>query len=158
MIGYVNEPILTNLEFTSCIPDLLHLFLRISDKLIEFLVDETNKIDTGDADQNNFKNLVNLFENHFNVTRLSRKEGGKLVLRGLNGKDKLALFKGLTAKAEDFLETNLVDLKDRNIKKIQALWSLFYRILEDVKGEKKTLDYTVIKDRTQMWLNLFLEV
>ena len=148
---------MTNFEFTSCIPDLLHLFLRITGKLIELIVEEINIKDTIDkSDQSEFKKFVKLIEDSFNITHLSKVDGGKLILRSLNGKDKLAIFRGLSLKNDDFLENSLPGL--REIKKIQRLWKNFYNTLEDVKDERKRLDYTVIKDKTEKWLLLFLEV
>lgn len=90
------------------------------------------------------------------MTKLSREEDGKLVMRGLNGKDKLAIFKGLSEKHEDFMESHLPDFQ--NIKKTQKLWTDFYHVLEYVKDDRKTHSYVFIRDRTRMWLDLFLEV
>ena len=139
---------------------MLHLFLRISDKLIEFLVDEANKKDnfsTRDKkNQTNFIKLANLFESISNVSSLTRISDGKKVLRNMNGRDKHILFKGLNAKDNDFFTKNLPEYKEQKIDKIQRLWTDFYKILEDIK--ENIVDHINIKTRTENWLHLFLEV
>ena len=45
--GYVNEPIFPGkIDFVKCIPDMLHLFLRITDKLEDLLFNSLNGIDS----------------------------------------------------------------------------------------------------------------
>ena len=151
---------MSDFEYNSCIPDLLHLFLRISDKLIELLVEQANIKDNlsvqDKKNQTNFIKLTNFFESNFNVTRLIRKVDGNYVLRNLNGKDKRAIFKGLSEKDEDFFTLNLPEYTEQKIGKIQRLWTDFYFILTDIK--ESMVDYINIKDRTEIWLHLFLEV
>ena len=44
-IGYVHLPIFKNIDYRSCIPDTLHMFLRITDKLEEYLLEAINEAD-----------------------------------------------------------------------------------------------------------------
>jgi len=41
--GYVNLPIFKKIDYRSCIPDILHMFLRITDILEEYLLEEINE-------------------------------------------------------------------------------------------------------------------
>ncbi len=43
MLGYVNLPIFNKIDYRSCIPDILHMFLRITDKLEEYLLETINE-------------------------------------------------------------------------------------------------------------------
>ena len=70
----------------------------------------------------------------------------------------MAICSGLSEKPVDFMESHLPNFQDKNIRKIQKLWTDFYHILKDVKDDEKVNSYEVIKDRTKMWLRLFLEV
>ena len=57
---------------------------------------------------------------------------------------------------KDFFTLNLPEYTEQKIGKIQRLWTDFYFILTDIK--ESMVDYINIKDRTEIWLHLFLEV
>ncbi len=41
----MNLPIFEKIDYRSCIPDVLHMFLRITDKLEEYLLEAINEAD-----------------------------------------------------------------------------------------------------------------
>ena len=45
LLGYVHLPIFKNIDYRSCISDTLHMFLRITDKLEEYLLEAINEAD-----------------------------------------------------------------------------------------------------------------
>ena len=57
-LGFKNEPIIDFIKPENVIVDILHLFLRISDKLIDILISDLEKFDVA----NNEKNLKKYFD------------------------------------------------------------------------------------------------
>lgn len=102
-LGYVNEPILQFVDFKNCVVDLLHLFLRISDKLFELLIEKLISIDGNDSEdlekRETFKIFCDLLSQKCKVTKpfyLSQKDkGNKIKLRSFNGEERLRIFQNL---------------------------------------------------------------
>jgi hypothetical protein len=43
--GYKNLPIFKNIDYKSCYPDVLHMFLRITDRLQKLLIIDIDAVD-----------------------------------------------------------------------------------------------------------------
>ena len=139
--------------------DMLHLFLRISDSLINLLVKDCTLIDKFESwtltrfDVTEFKHLhaFQKFLNekckvNFKFVWLS--ETKKLTWRDLVGPEKIKLFEVFNLK-EIFPEHD-------KLESLQKLWDDFYDIINAVKRVK--IEHSDVKRRTQEWLDLFLTI
>jgi hypothetical protein len=139
--------------------DMLHLFLRISDTLINLLVKDCTLVDKFEAwnttsfNINDYKSLC-AFQTFLNKTcRVSFKfvwiaETKKLTWRDLVGPEKIRLF-------ENFDIKQIIPEHDK-LESVTRLWSDFYTIQNDVKNLK--VNATQVKEQTRSWLALFLSV
>ena len=139
--------------------DMLHLFLRISDTLINLLVKDCTLFDKFESwtitrfDVTEFKHL-HAFQKFLNEKcKVSFKfvwlsETKKLTWRDLVGPEKIRFFEAFDLK-EIFPEHD-------KLESLQKLWTDFYDIINGVKRVK--LAHDEVKTRTQEWLDLFLTI
>ncbi len=89
-LGYIKKPIMDFIDFDSCVIDLLHLFLRITDRLMDLLIAKIIQLDKNDsADLNmrpNFKTLMNFIKTNCKLTNPYYIKEKKVHLRTFNGK------------------------------------------------------------------------
>ena len=139
--------------------DMLHLFLRISDTLINLLVKDCTLFDKFESwtitrfDVTEFKHLhaFQKFLNekckvNFRFYWLS--ETKKLTWRDLVGPEKIKLFEAFNLK-EIFPEHD-------NLESLQKLWDDFFEIITAVK--RVELSHIEVKQSTEEWLELFLSI
>lgn len=156
-----HDPLFSFIPIDHVIIDTLHLFLRISDNLIELLIRELRRQDAIDKS--------NTFSNGFCRTKYKHmagyetfvkslgisfewkinKDTKKLEYRDLTGPEKLLLMQNVNFKS---LLPNLHVTDD-----LQLLWSSFMDIMGDLK-----LDYTTdegitkLEDKIKKWFEKFL--
>ena len=143
--------------------DTLHLFLRISDVLIDLLIRELRRSDaiekkTTFSDgfpRDKYKHTAS-YEEFVESIGISfnfriNKESKKLEYRDLTGPEKLKLFQNINIPT-------LLPRYSRN-KEIQVIWQKFMELIGDLK-----LDFTSEDDIIQLqgdiksWFGLFLNV
>ena len=143
--------------------DTLHLFLRISDVLIDLLIRELTKSDaieknktfSDGSPRDKYKHMAS-YEEFVKSIGISfnfriNKESKKLDCRDLTGPEKLKLFQNINIPA-------LLPRNSEN-KEIQVIWQKFKALIGDLK-----LDFTSEDDILQLqgdiksWLGLFLNV
>lgn len=157
--GCINQPLFPCILIKRVIPDILHLFLRISDVLTNLLILELRRMDGLDKvkpkslDQGNADHLTRyekfLNENckvsfHF----YTDKDSKQVKWRDLVGPEKMKVFSKLVIP-ELFPDFSQGD-------KVQKIWQDFmgiYNLLRSVHTEKEE-----IKESVKRWLNLFLDV
>ena len=139
--------------------DMLHLFLRISDTLINLLVKDCTLIDKFESwtitrfDVTEFKHL-HAFQKFLNEKcKVSFKfmwlsETKKLTWRDLVGPDKIKLFEAFDLK-------EIIPEHD-NLESLQKLWDDFFEIITAVK--RVELSHIEVKQSTEEWLDLFLTI
>ena len=94
--GYINKPIFSNnISFCKLIPDMLHLFLRITDKLVLLLISKLNKKYTKIEDNIDKYPLLNSF--YLELEKIGVKNSlyyheNQFKPRSLTGKEKKKLF------------------------------------------------------------------
>lgn len=150
--GQINEPIIKFIDFDSCVIDLLHLFLRITDVLVDSLLenlDDDNE--TGDLEKRpNLKKLIEFLTSECKISKpfYLKNVNNKLSLklRTLNGSEKLKMFQKLIIK--DLFP----DVERLNI--ISDIWIEFENIYTSIKRCEMEADE--LKERLFDWLNLFL--
>ena len=161
--GCIHEPIFPSIPVDRVIPDILHLFLRISDILINMLILELRRMDgieklkTKEFKQSTVKNL-NTYITYLNINckicfhMYVDKDSNVLKWRDLTGPEKLKLFASIKIPE---LFPNL-----KNADKVQKLWDNFKAIYKIVWSNKK-LDEKELKDFTTKvtaWLTLFISL
>ena len=94
-VGQNKEPLIDFVKTENIIPDILHLFLRVSDKLINLLKSDLQQMDltfsTLIEDNVNFKKYVDFLEN-IKIRKPYYLKDRNLVLRDLSGDEKKKLF------------------------------------------------------------------
>ena len=161
--GCIHEPIFPSIPVDRVIPDILHLFLRISDILINMLILELRRMDgieklrTKEFKQSTVKHL-NTYITYLNVNcKISfhmyvDKESNVLKWRDLTGPEKCKLFASIK------IPELFPDLKNADI--VQKLWDNF-KVIYKILWSNKKLDENGITDFTTKvtsWITLFTSV
>lgn len=145
---------MTNIEFDHLVPDLLHMFLRISDKLLALLID----IDLENLDSQfrlnledinskpNFKKFIDFLEIQCNISNSFKQENKKFTLRSLVGPEMIRIYENLDLVS---MFPQLDNVQNKNI-----LMNEFFSIYTMVKLYQ--LDAEQVRVRTKNWLELFL--
>jgi hypothetical protein len=166
--GFKQMPISLSIPYHMYIPDTLHLFLRISDKLF-FIRNEEFLLDDIDRDKPHNANILNFpqyrafltFLNEANVRRtLADPEAetqSKPKLRSFRGPEYIRIYK--TIKLNHFLQF----LGNKNINKATNIFNLlknFYNIYCNVCSNDISFDFEAneIENETKNWLKLFLTI
>lgn len=156
--GCIHEPIFPSIPIDCAIPDILHLFLRISDTLINILILELRRMDRIEKlRKKEFKHL-NTYITYLNINckicfhMYVDKESNVLKWRDLTGPEKLKLFASIN------IPELFPNLKNADI--VQKLWDIFKAICQILWSNKK-LDENGITDFTTKvtsWVTLFPSV
>jgi len=168
--GYKYESLLTDLiPFNKCIPDLLHLFMRVSEVLIIELTDKLISLDNykrnpSKQDLAKYPNISKYF--HFLNEKCKIKvvfsdseynQNKGLLHRGLTGKEKKRIFQNI-----DFIES-FPDLFQKHSKPQEKLayyelvWKDFFKIINIIKESNDITKSEEIQRMTKNWLCNFLQ-
>lgn len=148
--GKVRLPIISFVDMENVSVDILHMFLRITDRLVLLLHKKIEQADSSfsqDIDENpNFKKLTNYIES-LGIKKPYKILNNKLTLRDLNGVDKLKLF-------------NNIDLSTLfpgfgRINEVNNLWVQFRKICFAAKDDHHISD---LKKSTEDWYALFSDL
>jgi len=167
-LGYKHESLLSDvIPFKKCIVDMLHLFIRISETLIQGL---TKQLALRDNFKKNSKKDISDYPNiyrYFNFLEQKCKvkvffnesswtENKSLLHRNLTGKEKRRIFNNI-----DFVN-NFPDLFENDeektrLKEYEEVWRNFNEIICFVKNNSKKSNAETIKTMTGNWLKIFLK-
>ena len=146
--GQINEPIINFIDFYKCVIDLLHLFLRITDRLMELLIKDLIEIDGNESadlsKRPSFSRLLD-FLNGIMVNAYYTKKNSKtnitiIKLRTFNGNEKLKILQKiditqLNAGQQFFSKHDTQNQKDEIRKQndlkfnnISILWKRFLQL------------------------------
>ena len=115
--GYVNEPIIDFIDYDDIIIDVLHLLLRIGEKIFDSLIEKINQFEKKWYGELETRPVLNCFHNILSETCKIRKpftintlEDNKIEIkmRSLNGNDFLKIFQTLDengAELSNFFST-----------------------------------------------------
>lgn len=132
--GFINEPIINYIDIKSCVPDTLHLFLRISECLFKGLLSIINILDnnsTSDIDNRIYLKRLNIFfKSTVKISEPFYVEKGTYKLRSLRS-DQLEKIYSLiyqsTVVNQSFVTvSNLITVLGVDLTKIDT--ELAYRI------------------------------
>jgi hypothetical protein len=159
-----NAPLFPSISLDHVIIDLLHLFLRISDNLINLLILHLRKADSIEKkrafnegfERSKYRHMA-AWENYLNE-RLKIpfnwfvcKDSKKLKWRDLTGPEKIKLFRNI--KIGDIL------LDDPKTETVQELWDNFMSLIETLSSSNSAeVNVEKFKQDTQSWFELFLSI
>ncbi len=156
-LGCIRQPLFPSIPVDHVIPDILHLFLRISDVLTNLLIQELRRMDgiERSSDCGNhlmkYKNFLN--ENakvsfHF----YSDKTTKSLKWRDLTGPEKLRQFSKID------IPTLFPNIQEAS--KIQFIWVELLELYTILRGIKPLTDTDIqsFKIRVKKWLSVFLSI
>jgi hypothetical protein len=167
-LGYQNESCVGDIENYDCVIDTLHLFLRISDFLVEellrilgagegysrdkFEILRTSVTDKNDLKEKAFPCLETLIMFLQNECKISVQLTQEKIIAGLRGPEKKRLFEMIEKIGLKTIFTNQ-NLKVKNIDKIEKLWKDFYGIYKYITSQNEP-DYITVKKETFEWFLL----
>lgn len=109
MKGYKFLPLVKSVDYRNCVPDILHLTLRVTDKLEDLLLEKIAYLDSTGRPNNqdinkqpNFMKYIKMLEK-FGVTGAWRFDDGEAKKRQLNGDEKWKILKNIGNEDENFL-------------------------------------------------------
>ncbi len=166
-LGYANEP-LTDIPYTAFLIDILHKFLRVSDLLVELLLDDLFRLDQFYANTkysiSTHKNVGALSEflvkcklQHFNEGSTSKEI--RAYLKSYQGPQKKVLFEQINIQG-----LKNIFKKINNKCSITKLWNQYWTIHKKLRVNKETkfnflIDFSsyFFENNCNNLLNLFLE-
>ena len=148
-----HKPLFSFIPIHRVIIDTLHLFLRISDLLINLLIRDLRTVD-GISKTSNGDKYVNIYENFLNnqckirFHWITDKTTKSLKWRDLTGPEQIRLFKNIN------IPSLFPSLPHKD--KIQQLWTEFYTIIQELN--KKDCDSTKFEADAKGWVILFTSI
>jgi hypothetical protein len=166
-LGYKFKPLINFVEFDCIVIDTLHLFLRVTDKLFKILVNELNTADSNEDKDLDKRPMLKIYldflEKKVNLTRpyyQKRDEvTGKtaVILRNLNGNERLKVFKILFENGKDF--SDIFQSSSIDFTTLSSVFIKFMNTFETLKNFNAD-DFTMqkvesLKNDLLEWLEWF---
>ena len=145
------KPLFSFIPIHRVIIDTLHLFLRISDVLINLLIRDLRTADGINRDGDKYIKVYEQFLNdkckirfHWSTDKISKS----LKWRDLTGPEQIRLFENINIP---FLFPNL-----SNKDQLQELWNKFYNTIRELN--KKECDPSNFETKAKEWVRLFITI
>jgi hypothetical protein len=144
---YLHQPLIDFIDYKMCIIDMLHLLLRISDKLFSLLILKLIRLDQNDgANINNrphFLVFMNFLKNQCKISNpyYSNKSEDVLKLRSLNKNERLKIFEKIfeftrnLTRRKSFFDI-FPDDNQETFKYENYIWYQFLTIYNNLKENK----------------------
>ena len=147
----VNPPLFPHITSDRNIVDMLHLFLRITDKLTQLLFKQIDSFETSFSSNENKEKYISFLKDICQIRKPAYKDANtnSLNLRDLRGNEMRKVYSNM-----EKLKTLFPKLP--NVEKIVSIWESFYNIITDIQNRR--IGHKEIKNQTMDWLKLFLEV
>ena len=169
--GYINEALFPFIPFDRMVVDILHLTLRITDKLFEELLLRLQELD-GSKNSSNWEerqasNDLRIFiEKECRVTcpfYVKEKDlVSKIKIRKLNQNERMNILDELSnADKNRTLASIFTDPKHRQdgiILRISRIFYEFSQIMKIVKKSSQDIDMAALNDKLRNWLRYFTQV
>ncbi len=166
-LGYANAP-LTDIPFTAFLIDILHKFLRVSDLLVELLLDDLFRLDQIYA---NTKYSISTHKNTGALSDVLEKCKLAQIKEGSTSKEMRSHFKSFQGPKKIILFEQMNSLGLKNIFKklnkksdISRLWNQYWFIHKKLRVDKITkynfiIEYSshFIENNCNYLLSLFIE-
>lgn len=153
-------PIFPSIPITFVVPDILHLYLRISDQLTNQLIVELMKLDKINK---NAKKFDRTKQNHLAKFEKFISDLGIEWSFYIDKESSLLKYRDFTGPEHRKIQTsiNLLDLlpSDQNLHKIVKLWEDFSKLMEMLKKKMPSdADANECSERARKWVSLYGEV
>ena len=170
-LGYTNKPIIDFVEYDDVVFDMLHMHLRITDKLFECLMSKLIEFDHNEAIDMGQRVCVQIFNSFLvsdcNITKpiiFDENDSRKTSLRTLNNKERHRIFQKLFDDSKKgfidlFANCKILEEHDFNIEVF--VWREFMSIFKMIKemdhneSEMNTLNIENLKSRLKVWLHFY---
>ena len=152
--GCVRQPVFPYIPVDHIIPDTLHLFLRVTDVLINLLIRDLRRLDALKNSKSNLnidKYITFLKEKckiSFHIYH--DKESKELKWRDLTGPEKIRLFEKVD------LEPLFPEMP--NVSTIQSIWKKFYDIYKKIQSSKPVSSTQDLRSLLTSWISLFTSI
>ena len=160
--GCINEPLI-NISLTNVIPDELHLLLRITDKLLQNVIDEVLERDAVDdfskprgqpkgIHLSNLVKTINSLGISFSIWNKRDADGKETQIKeftSLLGSQKKKLLQGFPLKFCEFLYPDACE----TVKKIWTDFAQLYNQISDFNLPSTAADTIFVQAKA--WINLF---
>ena len=145
--GYARMPIFKSIDTQDYVVDMLHLFLRITDKLEALFFLDLEQLDYLNKTKTQQKYLNDLKEK-FNINKPFYVKENHIELSSLMGPQKERLFQNINVK--DYANEH------EKINEIEKIWKDFWIIYNEIRDNNFSPDQ--IKMRTDEWWQTFKQV
>lgn len=169
--GHIKEPLFKFIDFNQCIVDVLHLFLRVTDKLFKLLLNRLEQLDTTFSGYKTGKiedmRITKIFLDFLKSCDITapfyvkvQDNVSKYKLRKLNKNERLRLFKKLFTNnclIEIFSKCRKEIKEDNELLTLNFVFSEFYKIYKELKidYEDKFIKQRLI-NQLKDWLKNFI--
>jgi len=162
--GYKNKPLFPFIKFYECVVDLLHLTLRITDKLFSLLIYRLEELDANFSSKL-IQVLRDFMENECKISNpfqpINKSKNESLKLRKLNQNERIKLFNELYGKERTL--ASIFPLKFQSDPTILSLSRLFPNFFEYLNKMKKIENLSLRKKeklvkKLKNWLKIFIDI
>ena len=168
--GYLNKAIFPFISFDKVVVDILHLTLRITDKLFQLLLDRLQQLDGNDSSDFNKRSATNVFRKYiineckitspFYIKKVNNES--KTKLRKLNQNERIKIINKICDQEQKTTLADIFDLKnhkeDKSILKLSHLFSEFSEITKIIKNLHQDINMDDLKKKLRDWLKLFIQI
>ena len=148
-LGKINLSLFSFIDIKNVILDVLHMDLRVTDRLELLLRKDMESLDStfsnNLAENTNLKKYSDFLES-FGIKKPSRIENKQIVLRDLNGNEKRKMLEKIFLQ-DMFPRLNRVREKDN-------LWKTFQSVMTEAKNTN-VHKVNIIKEKTLDWYRFF---
>jgi hypothetical protein len=167
--GYIQEPIFDFIPFDFLVADTLHLFLRITDKLFQNLLDRLQMLEDPRKVRSNSTNInewpytkafLDYVEIECNVTTpffiKEKSTDSKIKFRKLNHNERLSIFNNMRSLNEIFPEKIQNDI---GILRFTRLFNEFKEIYQIITSpHDKNFNKGALSNKLKNWLKDFIKI
>ena len=183
-LGYVNKPIIDFVNYDDITIDILHLLIRISEKIFDCLIEKINNFDKnkyGDLeDRPVLKHFHDILTDTCKIrkpfTRVERENNKiEIKMRSLNGNDYLKIFNTFEkdgGEVSNFFSKKIIKkylnkteiefeplFPGFNLEKEDMVWSNFIQIYEVIRkypDNTNLLNMNEFREKLKVWIRDFL--
>lgn len=152
--GCIRQPLFPSIATDHVVPDVLHLFLRVSDVLTNLLIMELRRVDGINKNTSYIDRYVKFLNEQCKVSfyMYADKETKKLQWRDLTGPEKIRVFNNFNF---NYLFPDMP-----KVTIIQEIWKQFYSIYKELQSNKvvATTELNKLQGKLNQWMALFTSV
>lgn len=159
--GYVAPPLFSFIEFDKMVVDVLHLTLRITDKLFDMLLFRLDKLEKNSKSDDLTKILKNFIENECNVSFSYNGDTDKKInLSKLNQNERFKIIDKFFLDSNTLMSIFPKEFQmDTTLTQLNKLFFDFRKILAIIKSDNRhNFDSNSLKSKLKEWLSDFIKI